>query len=163
MDIASEWDGESWRCDLTVDRKYQVRALRLLLEHQDQVYTGKFRWIKQVPMKVMCFIWRAKMCHIPSVVALSNRGITLPSKLCCQFEKLGEIDDHALVSCPFAKTMLEWIFKCCVHLLKHIWKARNERLFNDKKVCATKLVDTVISMFLWFKHRSMIGCISRTD
>nr|KAJ0222437.1 hypothetical protein LSAT_V11C200087460 [Lactuca sativa] len=39
-------DGESWRCDLIVDGKYHVRALRFLLEHQDQVHTGKFKWIK---------------------------------------------------------------------------------------------------------------------
>ncbi|CAI9295967.1 unnamed protein product [Lactuca saligna] len=179
----------SWTCSLTGDGSYQVCALRQVLDVNNSIDERKLWWIKEVPIKVTCFVWRAKLGRIPTTSALSTRGISLPSTSCCQCGHNDENDIHVLVQCPFAKTVLKEIFHWCQIVLVDfqsvnevldyasnwgncpkkkrrlmairygtlwsIWKTRNERVFNNRKMCATKVVDIIIlSTFLWFKDRN---------
>ncbi|CAI9296143.1 unnamed protein product [Lactuca saligna] len=54
-------NGNSWTCTLTEDGSYQVRALRHVLEVNNSIDERKLWWIKEVPIKVTCFVWRAKL------------------------------------------------------------------------------------------------------
>nr|KAJ0214496.1 hypothetical protein LSAT_V11C400197810 [Lactuca sativa] len=71
------------------------------------------KWIRLVPLKVMVFVWHACIDRIPSAVALSRRGISLPSIACQIFISGIDEADHFLVGCPFAKDVLAWIFNRC--------------------------------------------------
>ncbi|CAH1422415.1 unnamed protein product [Lactuca virosa] len=99
--------GISWKCDLMGNRRYQVNALHHVLEDKGATDNGRFNWIKEVPSKVTCFIWRAKMGRIPTTVALAKRRINLQSTTCCLCNSTEECSDHVLVQCPFAKTIME--------------------------------------------------------
>ncbi|CAH1442108.1 unnamed protein product [Lactuca virosa] len=70
-------NGYSWTCNLTDDGNYQVHALRQVLEVNNSVDARKFWWIKEVPIKVTCFVWRAKLGRIPTTSALSTRGVVI--------------------------------------------------------------------------------------
>ncbi|CAI9275764.1 unnamed protein product [Lactuca saligna] len=51
--------------------------------------------------------------RIPTGEALKNKGVNIGSSCCPMCKVESETDDHILVSCPFAKEVLIWIFKCC--------------------------------------------------
>nr|KAJ0226325.1 hypothetical protein LSAT_V11C100021160 [Lactuca sativa] len=74
--------GSSWICELTSDGRYATCALRNKLTNHQPVDSSKFTWVKDFPIKFVCFIWQAKMGSIPSAEALSNRGVTIDSKFC---------------------------------------------------------------------------------
>lgn len=74
---------------------------------------GNFVWIKEVPIKVKCFVWREKMGRILTALAISRCIINLSSTVCCQCGETEETTDHVLVRCLFAKEVLEWIFRWC--------------------------------------------------
>lgn len=70
-------------------------------------------WIHEVPIKILCFVWRAHLSRIPSAYALISRGVALCSSV-CSFCSCG-IEDayHILLTCPFAKEVWEWTFRWC--------------------------------------------------
>ncbi|CAH1423694.1 unnamed protein product [Lactuca virosa] len=75
--------GVDWRCPLTTTGDYQVNALRKKLDNCIQVNIGRFEWVKEVPIKVNTFIWRAKQGRIPTTEALATRGVNVNSTTCC--------------------------------------------------------------------------------
>ncbi|CAH1437503.1 unnamed protein product [Lactuca virosa] len=91
--------------------KYKVSALPHILEDNGPVHIAKFSWIKEILLKVLCFIWKAKGGRIPLAAALTKRGINLQTTTCCQCDSMEETTDHILVQCAFARTVMEWIFK----------------------------------------------------
>ncbi|CAI9282816.1 unnamed protein product [Lactuca saligna] len=103
----------SWKCEITRDGKYKVSALRYILEDNGQVDIDNFIWIKEIPLKVSCFIWRAKRSRISTMTTPSSRGINLPTTTCCQCNSMEETTDHIPVQCVFAKSVTEWIFNWC--------------------------------------------------
>lgn len=64
-----------WKCDFTGDENYKVSGLRHILEDNGPVHIAKFSLIKEIPLKVLCFIWRAKGGCIPLAATLTKRGI----------------------------------------------------------------------------------------
>lgn len=70
-------------------------------------------WGKQVPIKVLTFIWRATIGRIPTTMTLMSRGITLSSSTYGFCVSVDEQADHLLVTCPFAAYIREKIFKWC--------------------------------------------------
>ena len=58
------------------DGKFHVDELRHMINRPiiappERITT----WIHEVPLKFMCFIWRANLGRIPSAVALKDRGV----------------------------------------------------------------------------------------
>ncbi|KAL4566158.1 hypothetical protein LXL04_030268 [Taraxacum kok-saghyz] len=46
----------------------------------------------------------------------------------------------------------------CYGVLWTLWKARNDRIFNNKLPSVSRTLDEVLSLvFLWFKHRGSLG------
>lgn len=70
-------------------------------------------WLKGVPFKVSCFIWRASFGRIPVAASLISRGVCLPSAVCKVCSEEVESVDHALVSCWFARGVRRRIFDWC--------------------------------------------------
>ena len=193
-DVLSKTRGNGeWRCNISNAGRYTVKCLRNKIDKKDPANLSKFDWVKEIPKKVLCFAWRAKMGRIPSAVALSRRGILNNNNTTCSFCNQGEeCADHILVNCTFAKTVLEWILKWCdirgasfctvseildyaagwgncpkkrrilqtiiQGTLWSIWKARNERLFGNRRIPPTVVADIVkSSVFLWVKYRRSKG------
>ncbi|CAH1440647.1 unnamed protein product [Lactuca virosa] len=73
----------------------------------------KFEWIREVPIKVVCFIWRAWLGKIPTKLALVKRGVSVGDIKCSLCDDWEEDSDHVLVGCEYAKEVLSWIFKWC--------------------------------------------------
>ncbi|KAL4577918.1 hypothetical protein LXL04_014033 [Taraxacum kok-saghyz] len=73
-----------------------------------------FDWLAEIPKKVLCFSWRAKMERIPSAVALNRRGIgAISNIICTHCNQALECADHLLVKCSFARTVMVWILRWC--------------------------------------------------
>nr|KAJ0227813.1 hypothetical protein LSAT_V11C100042030 [Lactuca sativa] len=69
-------------------------------------------WTNEVPRKVTGFAWRACMDRIFSAVALSLRGVSIPTS--CNFCSNGlDSTDHILIGCSFATEVLQWTLKWC--------------------------------------------------
>lgn len=79
------------------------------------------------------------------------------------FQSVHDIIDYASNwgNCPKKKKR---VLDICYDTLWSIWKARNERIFNNKMVCATKVADITKSItFVWFKYRSDNGDLNWLD
>ncbi|CAI9296435.1 unnamed protein product [Lactuca saligna] len=83
------------------------------MDFNPNVNIGRFTWLKEVPIKVNCFIWRAKLGKIPSVVGLLSKGVALESPICKQCEDVNECSDHALIGCKYAKMVMQGVFQWC--------------------------------------------------
>lgn len=71
------------------------------------------KWTHEVPLKVNCFIWRAKLDRLPTARALTRRGIQLMSALCPYCELEEEDTAHALFRCPLASKVWEYVGHWC--------------------------------------------------
>ncbi|KAL4562127.1 hypothetical protein LXL04_034321 [Taraxacum kok-saghyz] len=93
-------------CIISDDGNYRVSVLRKLIESKapDPNIPFKVNWCKLIPIKVTSFIWRAAMGRIPSVVALSQRGITIDTCACIYC--IDGLEDAILVTCPPSPLML---------------------------------------------------------
>nr|KAJ0216654.1 hypothetical protein LSAT_V11C300153720 [Lactuca sativa] len=89
-------DEDKWRCVLTGDEPHV-----------------KIEWIKEVPIKVLCFIWRASLGRIPAATELSKRGVMFESVQCGQCMEEDESPDHILLTCPYAMSIWEWFWRWC--------------------------------------------------
>lgn len=72
---------------------------------------SSINWLKTAPLKVSCFIWKAKLGRLPVVNMLAKREIQLPSttfRLCDDGEKT---IDHVFTRCSFARSAFEWILR----------------------------------------------------
>nr|KAJ0209586.1 hypothetical protein LSAT_V11C400182710 [Lactuca sativa] len=153
---------------------------------------SKMDWLKEVPPKVLCFMWRAKLGRFPSVVALQKMGVWLDSIDCTYCNHDEECGDHILIKCPFSREVWEWILKwcginhtpfhtivevidfaagwgncpkkrrilqvICYGTLWSIWKARNDRLFNNRRTSQAKIADLIKSLvFTWINFRGTYG------
>ena len=73
----------TWRCNMSPDGKYTVRSLRRKFDNINFTVMPKFDWIKEIPKKVLCFFWRAKMGRIPTAAALCRRGVVNHNQTVC--------------------------------------------------------------------------------
>jgi len=105
---------DGWTCGITDDGMYRVNALRYIIDSPQQTPTTEIiKWTHDVPLKVLCFVWRANLGRIPTVTELIKRGITVTSLNCTHCSTEEEDTIHALWSCTFAKTVWEWILRWC--------------------------------------------------
>ncbi|KAL4576212.1 hypothetical protein LXL04_012303 [Taraxacum kok-saghyz] len=69
-------------------------------------------WRKEIPIKVIGFVWKAAQGRIASDAALSCRGVPVTSTACGRCGCL-EDADHILVACPFAAQVRDQISQWC--------------------------------------------------
>nr|KAJ0225469.1 hypothetical protein LSAT_V11C100035260 [Lactuca sativa] len=117
-DIRLGTGSDHWSCKLTVDGKHLVSSLRKIVDatHVNILNipgTSNIVWCKAVPIKVLCFIWRAAQDRIPIAVALEKRGIVVNSTLCCSCIRMPECADHILMGWPFATVIRNNILGWC--------------------------------------------------
>ena len=71
------------------------------------------QWTHDVPIKVVCMVWRANLGRLPTANALIKRGIQIESPICSQCSNEEEDEMHALWRCSFAQTIWYWVFRWC--------------------------------------------------
>nr|KAJ0223295.1 hypothetical protein LSAT_V11C200062490 [Lactuca sativa] len=66
-----------WSCDIVDDGSFIVAALRRKMDAYalTTVFGKPIVWMNEVPLKVLCLIWREKWGRIPSTAALASRGL----------------------------------------------------------------------------------------
>ncbi|KAL7596300.1 hypothetical protein Lser_V15G30007 [Lactuca serriola] len=74
---------------------------------------GEFPWFKWVPMKVLCFAWRARLGRISTLLALSRRNVKVDSQWCSACISRLETSDHLLVDCTFVDHVWRNLEKWC--------------------------------------------------
>lgn len=94
---------DSWGCALSSNGVYSVGSLRPFIDNTDSVSPGApITWVKEIPIKVSCFVWRAQLGRIPTAEALIKRGVRLPSSICSSCNSNIECYNHLLVDCDLA-------------------------------------------------------------
>nr|KAJ0203236.1 hypothetical protein LSAT_V11C500267890 [Lactuca sativa] len=153
---------DSWSCELDSNGQFSVAACRSRLK-LDRMFLQKFRVLFGGQFKITSPLhWlsriRESILHRLRVVNRSQLNtycvyVTLPKLL-----GNGYLDGvvfrcpHLIRNCPKKKKVLVGI---CYGTMWCLWKAINDRTFNQSKIASTKVVDMVLSsVFMWFKHRS---------
>nr|KAJ0203968.1 hypothetical protein LSAT_V11C500292530 [Lactuca sativa] len=105
---------DRWVCNLSSDGVFHVNTLRTQIDWRNMM-PGEvsLKWTHEVPLKVNCFIWRAKLDRLPTARALTRRGIQLMSALCPYCELEEEDTAHALFRCPLASKVWEYVGHWC--------------------------------------------------
>nr|KAJ0216412.1 hypothetical protein LSAT_V11C300109150 [Lactuca sativa] len=169
---------DHYRCKITSDGTYNASSVRKIIDKHVITTAGAMttHWIKVVPIKVLCFVWRAAQSRIPPTISLETRGIK-------------ESAEHVLIECPFASRIrnnfMTWcgvrldqnlirnigdllhaidawggcpkkrkqLAMICYGMLWNLWRFRNKRLFQQEisLLQATECIKTTI--FYWLKHR----------
>ncbi|KAJ9559084.1 hypothetical protein OSB04_013698 [Centaurea solstitialis] len=105
---------DKWRSKLSSDGDYYVHDLRHLIDIKVTIpASNPMVWLHLVPLKIICFVWRAYMDRIPSAMALARRGIHVGSNSCVLCNAGSDEADHFLINCPFTAVTMKWIFNWC--------------------------------------------------
>ncbi|KAL4566004.1 hypothetical protein LXL04_030113 [Taraxacum kok-saghyz] len=107
--VSNDTGREVWRCCLTANGDYTVEAMRDLVDIEHVAATDpEITWCKEIPFKVLCFVWRVVQGKIPTAQALLSRGVNIQSITCGICGRTENVD-HILISCPFAAKIISWI------------------------------------------------------
>ncbi|CAI9297238.1 unnamed protein product [Lactuca saligna] len=68
-------------------------------------------WLKLVQIKTTSIIWRSCMDHIPTVFALTRRGVNLGTTACHFCPTGTESTEHLLVGYVYVREVLSWVLK----------------------------------------------------
>nr|GEX13910.1 RNA-directed DNA polymerase, eukaryota [Tanacetum cinerariifolium] len=99
--------GDRWTCNLSGDGSFRVRDVR---NHIDAIFLPSSsevtRWVKNVPIKINIFAWRARRDCLPTRANLTHRGVNVDSVLCpiCLLEE--EDVQHVLFRCHLTQAVL---------------------------------------------------------
>ncbi|XP_023767072.1 uncharacterized protein LOC111915667 [Lactuca sativa] len=112
--IRRDQEGTGWESDFEMDGQFSIAALRRRIDRANHLIPdGVFQWNNWIPIKVSCFIWRARWDRIPTALALSRWGVQVQSVQCsaCVFGM--ESADHLLLECPFVAKIWNQIWEWC--------------------------------------------------
>ena len=105
-------NGERWSCSINQNGHYTVESLRKVVDQSQYKESPQVvSWHREIPIKVIGFVWKAAQGRIASAVALTSRGIPIASTAC---SRCGDPEDadHILISCHFAiqvrKEISDW-------------------------------------------------------
>lgn len=83
---------------MNTDGIYSVEALRLIVDQNPAAESNPVvLWCKEIPIKVLGFVWKAIQDKIPSAKALSSHGMSVLSTTCGRCGDLEDVD-HILIS-----------------------------------------------------------------
>ncbi|KAM0041794.1 putative RNA-directed DNA polymerase [Helianthus debilis subsp. tardiflorus] len=97
-------DGDKWSWAGGKEEFFSVKAVRNILENN--LFGSNINvcnWLKWVPIKVNCFVWRAFQNRIPVAANLMVRGVRLVSGDCAHCPNVPETTDHVFIDCETAK------------------------------------------------------------
>ncbi|XP_042752530.1 uncharacterized protein LOC111891014 [Lactuca sativa] len=109
-----DWD--LWRCSLSSDWNFCVRDLRKLIDSKLIACV----WCRLVPLKVIIFTWWTCMDRVPYTIALSRRGINVPTTTCYSYTSGLDDTYHILLGCSFAQDTLLKILNWCKILFQQL-------------------------------------------
>ncbi|KAL4586838.1 hypothetical protein LXL04_011483 [Taraxacum kok-saghyz] len=90
--------------------RYLVETLRRRInKFQGEEMPKMITWCKEIPIKVIGFVWKAAHGRIPTASALLARGVPVNSSSTCSLCGAEERADHILVNCPVAVTVRDWV------------------------------------------------------
>nr|KAJ0199966.1 hypothetical protein LSAT_V11C600328150 [Lactuca sativa] len=111
--IRTSLTGDTWESDFCKEN-YYVAMIRTRIDRSPHlIFDGEFPWFKWVPLKVLCFAWRARLGRIPTLLALSRRNVKVDSQWCSACISRFETSDHLLVDCPFVDHVWRSLAMCC--------------------------------------------------
>ncbi|KAJ0495168.1 putative reverse transcriptase zinc-binding domain-containing protein [Helianthus annuus] len=93
---------------------FSVAAVKKLIDGSKDVSSRYvMEWCPWVPIKCNIFMWRAELDRIPTVEALSRRGVLVENHGCSFCEDGSDSVSHLFTSCPFAMQLWEKISLWC--------------------------------------------------
>ncbi|GKE50521.1 RNA-directed DNA polymerase, eukaryota, partial [Tanacetum coccineum] len=98
---------DRWIFDLTGDGVFSVKALRNFID--DKIlpsHPEATNWVKNIPIKVNIFNWRARRDCLPTRLNLAYRGVVLESIICPVCKHAVEDIKHILFRCDLARSVL---------------------------------------------------------
>ncbi|KAJ0588869.1 putative reverse transcriptase zinc-binding domain-containing protein [Helianthus annuus] len=95
---------DCWSWSPNASGLFSIKSIKALM--QERKYTGSrngFVWNSWSPLKVNFLLWRVFLGRLPTMVALRNRNIQVPSIKCSICGDDDEMIEHLFISCPLAR------------------------------------------------------------
>nr|KAJ0194475.1 hypothetical protein LSAT_V11C800390950 [Lactuca sativa] len=140
--VATSHGLDRWISLLSGDGVFHVRELRCLIDSKiTSPMVNPTVWFHIPPVKVICFVWRACIDRIPTMMALSKRGVRVETNSCHLCSSGVDDTDHLFMGCSFAGDIWNWLCH---------WCARNEKVFRSTCANAPKVVDNILALIRTF-------------
>lgn len=105
---------DQWISLLSGDGVFHVRELRCLIDSKiTSPMVNPTVWFHIPPLKVICFVWRACIDRIPTVMALFKRGVRVGTNSCHLCSSGVDDTDHLFTGCSFAGDIWKWLCHWC--------------------------------------------------
>lgn len=103
-----------WSSKFAPGGSFSVAAVREVIDRpESQDSSPNILWVNDVPKKVVCFVWRAKLGRIPSAEGLIKRGVHLQSSICRRCADDIESVEHIFMYCRFSREVFEATWSWC--------------------------------------------------
>nr|GFA37785.1 RNA-directed DNA polymerase, eukaryota [Tanacetum cinerariifolium] len=101
---------DRWFCDLAGDGEFRFKEVRNFIDKLFlPSHVESTRWVKNIPIKVNIFAWRARRDCLPTRANLVQRGVNLASTICPVCLSYKEDVKHVLFRCDLAQGILQRI------------------------------------------------------
>ncbi|KAD4180076.1 hypothetical protein E3N88_28667 [Mikania micrantha] len=142
-----------WIWNVDGNNKFSTKLCRDWIEDQHGLApVHNIFWLKWVPPKVLCLVWRLSLNRVPVLVNLGSRGIQLQSLRCplCLLED--EDEEHLFFRCPLAQEIwrriswwagVDFVYSGSIHNI--LTSIRDGSVVGFKK----KIQMLIVSFSIW--------------
>ncbi|KAJ0751570.1 putative reverse transcriptase zinc-binding domain-containing protein [Helianthus annuus] len=149
-------DRWAWAIDAT--GSFSVKSLRGLMQKKGYSGTGqRFAWNNWALLKLNFLPWRVFLGRLPTLVALRNRNVQVPSVNCPICGNDEETIEHLFIACPFAQQLWDvvsrWVKISALFLLE-----RSDLIYFHSHVRGSgrwkKVIYLVMQAVVWCTWRA---------
>ncbi|GJV40037.1 RNA-directed DNA polymerase, eukaryota [Tanacetum coccineum] len=98
---------DRWVCSLSSDGNFSVKEVRNVIDDMSlPSHSESTRWVKNIPIKINIFAWRARRDCLPTRTNLIRRGVSLESSSCPLCLSGEEDVHHVFFRCSLARDVL---------------------------------------------------------
>ncbi|KAK1422143.1 hypothetical protein QVD17_25055 [Tagetes erecta] len=120
--------------------KYSVKSLRYIIDYNRLPSDlNPMSWCHWIPLKVRCFMWRARLDRIPAKTGLIARGVGIGGGSCSLCIGTDESHSHLLISCPFASRVWDKVAEWCGVSRLESNGLRDVKVITEDEVGSNKL------------------------
>ncbi|GJT79241.1 reverse transcriptase domain-containing protein [Tanacetum coccineum] len=98
---------DRWVCSLSNDGNFSVKEVRNVIDEMSlPSHSESARWVKNIPIKINIFAWRARRDCLPTRNNLIRKGVSLESSSCLLCLSGEEDVHHVFFRCSLARDIL---------------------------------------------------------
>ncbi|XP_076920464.1 uncharacterized protein LOC143581588 [Bidens hawaiensis] len=163
VQISCNSDKWLWKGSDDSNSFFLVKSLRWEIDNLHLPVLNFTCWLKGVPLKINCFIWRLLLDHISTKRALSTRGVILDNLQCVLCGNFEETSQHLMIHCCVSKWVWsiihDWVKlpkRVNFDTLEEILDFPKKSIKNKEECRAVQSISMVVCWMIWKARNDVI-------